>query len=78
MYDNFPLGKISLKILPMGIADSPYIFQQKMNYLFHGFNFIYAYMDDLLILTKVDCKDHAQNLELTLNKLKGKGLKFNI
>ena len=35
-------------------------------------------MDDILILTKVYWTDHAHNLELTLNKLKGKRLKFNI
>ena len=62
----------------MGVADSPDIFQQKMNNLFQGFEFIPAYIDDLLILTKGDWTDHVQNLELTLNKLKGKGLKCNI
>ena len=35
-------------------------------------------MDDILILTKVYWTDHVHNLELTLNKLKGKGLKCNI
>ena len=51
-----------------------------MNDLFHGFEFefICAYIDDILILTKVCCTDHIQNLELTLNKLKEKGLKFSI
>ena len=36
----------------MGIANFPDIFQQKMNYLFYGFDFIRAYIDDLLILKK--------------------------
>ena len=35
----------------MVIANSPDIFQQKMNYLFHGFEFIRAYKYDLLVLT---------------------------
>ena len=35
-------------------------------------------MDDLLILAKVDWKDHVQKLELTPNKMKEKGLKCNI
>ena len=59
----------------MGVANSPDIFQQKMNNLFHGFGFIRAYMDDMLILTKGDWTDHIQKLESTLNKLKEKGLK---
>ena len=35
-------------------------------------------MDKLLVLTKGDWTYHVQNLELTLDKLKGKGLKCNI
>ena len=54
----------------MEVENSPDIFQQKMNYLFHGFEFIRAYIDDLLILTKGDWTDHIHKLELSLNKLK--------
>ena len=73
-----PWGKYRYKRIPMIVANSPDIFQQKMNDLYHGFESIYAYIDDLLILTEVDWTDNVQNLELTLNKLKGKGLKCNI
>ena len=55
----------------MGVANSQDIFQQKMNYLFRGFEFICAYIDELLILTQGDWKDHVHNMELTSNKLKG-------
>ena len=48
------------------------IFQQKMNDLFHGFEFIRAYIDYLLIITKEDCTNHVQKLELTLNKINEK------
>ena len=40
--------------------------------------FIRAYIDVIFILTKVDRTDHVQKFELTLNKLKVKGLKYNI
>ena len=49
MYNHSPLGKYSYKRLPMGITNSPDILQQKMNYLFDGFEFIHAYIDKLLI-----------------------------
>ena len=49
-----------------------------MNDLFHGFEFTRAYIYDLLILTKGDWADHIQKLELTLNELKEKVLKYNI
>ena len=47
-----PWGKYWYKRLPMGVAKSPEIFKQKMNYLFHGFEFIRAFIDDILILAK--------------------------
>ena len=62
----------------MGIANFPDILQKNMNDLFHGFEFIRTYIDELLILAKGYWKDHVHNLELTLNKLKEKVLKCNI
>ena len=61
----------------MVIDNLPDIFQQKRNDFFHVFELIRVYINDLLILTKRDWTDHVQKLELTLNKLKGKGLKYN-
>ena len=52
MYDYSPMGKYKYKRLPMGVGNSKEIFQNKMNDLFHGFEFIRAYVDYLLILKK--------------------------
>ena len=49
-----------------------------MDDLFHGFEFICEYIDEILILPKGYWTDHSHNLELTQNKLKGKGIKCNI
>ena len=49
-----------------------------MNDLFHGIEFIRAYTDDIFISTKGHWTDHVQKLELTLNKQKEKGPKYNI
>ena len=46
----------------MGVDNYPDIFQQEMNELFHGFELICACIDDLLILTKVECTDHVHKL----------------
>ena len=62
----------------MGAANSPAIFQQKMDDLFHGFDIIHAYKDNILFINKGNWTDHIQELELTVIKLKGKGLKCNI
>ena len=62
----------------MGSANSPDIFQHKMNDLFREFKLIRAYIDDLLVLKKVDWAYHLQKLELKINKLKEKVLICNI
>ena len=49
-----------------------------MKYLFHGFYFIRDYIEDMVVLTKGYWTDHVKNLQLTLNKMKGKGFKFYI
>ena len=46
----------------MGVTNSPDIFQQKMKDLFHGFEFIPGYIDELLLLKKVDWIDHVHKL----------------
>ena len=62
MYDYSSVGKYWYKSLLMGVANSPENLQQKMNDLFHGFEFIREYIDYLLILTKGDWTDHVQKL----------------
>ena len=62
----------------MGASNSPYIFQEKMNEIFHGFKFIRAYIDDLLIITKSDWSYQLDKLEQTLQKLEYIGIKWNI
>ena len=44
-----PWGKYRYKYLPMGVTNSPEIFQQKMNNLFHGYEFIRVYIDNILV-----------------------------
>ena len=46
----------------MVIADSPGNFQQEINYLSFGFEFIRAYIDDFFILPKDNWTDHAYKL----------------
>ena len=47
-----PWGKYRYKRLPMVVSNSPDIFQQKINDLFQGFEFIRAYIYELLIFLK--------------------------
>ena len=70
-----PWGKYKYCKLTMGLYNSPDIFQEKMNKLFAGFNYVRVYIDDLLIVTKGSFEDHLQDLDTVLEKLKTAGLK---
>ena len=49
-----------------------------MNKIFRGFEFIQAYIDKLLIITKGGWYNHLVKLEWTLQRLKDNGIKCNI
>jgi hypothetical protein len=49
----FTWGKYSYKRLPMGISESPDIFQQKMLELMESLEYVRAYLDDLLCISNL-------------------------
>ena len=65
-------------LVQMPVSNSPEIFKEKMNKMFCVFEFIWAYIDDLLIITKGDWSNHLENLELILQNIKDNGLKCDI
>ncbi len=72
-----PFGKYEYQRVPMGLCNSPDIFQEKMNELFDGLDFVRAYIDDLLCLTKGTFADHLEKLERIFIRLSKAGLKVN-
>ena len=52
-------GKYCYTRLPMGVANSPEILLQKINDLFHGFEFIRVYIDEILVSTKGYLADYV-------------------
>jgi hypothetical protein len=73
----FPWGKYSYKRFPMGIAGSPDIFQGKMSEQMESLEFVRAYLDDLLCISKLSLEDHLEKLEVVLGRLCEAGLKVN-
>ncbi len=61
----------------MGIAGSPDIFQGKMSELMESLEFVRAYLDDLLCISKLSLEDHLEKLEEVLRQLCNTGLKVN-
>ena len=73
----FPWGKYSYKRLPMGFGGSADIFQAQIMDLMAALEFVRAYMDDLLIITRETLDEHLQQMETVLTRLRDAGLKVN-
>jgi hypothetical protein len=73
----FSWGKYSYKRLPMGIAGSPEIIQSKMSELMEDLEYVQAYLDDLLCISKSSLEDHLEKLEEVIRCLCNAGLKVN-
>jgi hypothetical protein len=61
----------------MGIAGSPDIFQSKMMALMESLEYVRAYIDDLLCISRGSLEDHLEKLEEVLKRLCKVGLKVN-
>ena len=62
-------GKYEYLRLPMGLCNSPHIFQEKMGELMAGLDFARAYLDDLLIISRGSFDDHLEQLGQALTRL---------
>ncbi len=61
----------------MGIAGFPDIFKGKMSELMESLEYVRAYLDDLLCISKLSLEDHLEKLEAVLRQLCDAGLNVN-
>jgi hypothetical protein len=73
----FPWGKYSYMRLPMGFAGSADIFQAEMMDLMESLEYVRAYIDDLLVITRGTLEDHLEKLNEVLRRLHDVRLKVN-
>ena len=73
-----PWGKYSYQRLPMGIQNSPDIFQERMSTLMEELEYVRAYIDDLLVITNDSYEDHLRKVRNVLEKLQEVNLKVNL
>ena len=76
-YPGVKWGKYEYLRLPMGLCNSPDIFQEKMSELMYGLEFARAYLDDLLVVSKDSFENHFIHLEEVFTRLASAGLKVN-
>ena len=65
-----PWDKYEYQEVPMGLWDSPYIFQEKMNKLFNGLEYVRIYINDLLIISNKSFEGCINKLDKVQSKLK--------
>jgi hypothetical protein len=73
----FPWGKYSYQRLPMGFAGLADIFQAEMGNLMATLEYVRAYIEDLLVITKGSLDDHLDKLKQIFIQLRDAGLKIN-
>lgn len=73
----FPFGKYEYQRLPMGLCNSPDIFQEHMSNLMRDLDYVSAYLDDVAILSSNDWNDHLHKVDQVLERLQKAGLKVN-
>ena len=59
-----PWGKYEYQKLPMGLSNSPDIFQEKISTLMAGLEFVRTYIDDLLVTAMSTWEDHLTCLDI--------------
>jgi hypothetical protein len=63
-----PFGKYEYQYLPMGLCNSPDIFQVHMYEIFSDLEYVHVYIDNLLVVTSCSTfKEHLQKLELVFS-----------
>ncbi len=65
----FPWGKYSYKRLPMGFGGSANLFQAQIMDLMASLEFVQAYMDNLLIITRGILDKHLQKIGDSANQI---------
>jgi hypothetical protein len=65
----FPWGKYECQCLTMGLCNSPEIFQERLSYVMEDLEYVQAYIENPLILTKGNFLEHLQKLATILTGL---------
>jgi hypothetical protein len=73
-----PWGTYHYRRLPMGIKNSPDIFQAVINGLLGDLDFVQVYLDDILITSNGSFHDHLQKLKIVFKRLEQANFRANL
>lgn len=70
-------GLFEFNVMPFGLANAPSIFQELMSEVLQGFDFCFAYIDDILIHSTT-LEEHIEHLQKVFDRLRQHGLKLKL
>jgi len=75
---TLPWGKYRYRRLPMGIKNSPDIFQAIMQEILGDLEYVQVYLDDILITSSDSWLEHLEKLDTVLKRLEKAGFRANL
>lgn len=72
-----PFGLYEFTRMPFGLRNAAQTFQRFMNEVTHGLNFVYVYIDDILVASKNET-EHMDHLKILFNRLSDHGLNIKV
>lgn len=72
-----PFGLYEFNVMSFGLKNAPATFQRFINEVFSGLNFVFPYLDDILIASTSE-EQHEIHLKLVFERLNNYGLRINI
>ena len=71
-----PFGAFEHKFMPYGLRNAPQTFQRAMDSALQGLDFMFAYMDDILVASK-NHHEHKNHLKVLFQRLQDRGYLLN-
>ena len=71
-----PFGLFDFRRMPFGLCNTAQTFQRFMDQVIHGLDFIYCYIDNLMVASS-SSEDHKQHLQQLFTQLSDYGLLIN-
>ena len=72
-----PFGLFEFIFLPYGLCNAPQTFQRFINEVLFDLDFVFAYIDDILIASK-DLDEHLKHIRIVFERFKKYGLTMNV
>src|SRR5699024_5022066 len=72
-----PFGLFEFLRMPFGLKTASQTFQRFMNQVTHGLDFVYVYLDDILVASRNE-EEHARHLDILFERLNSHGLSINL